>query len=55
VDGSIEGEYGRAELSSACLQRESAPVALIVLQPGGGSPSLIERMAPTLSWPGKVR
>jgi membrane associated rhomboid family serine protease len=55
VDGSIEGEYGRAELSSACMQRESARVALIVLQPAGGSPSLIERMAPTLSWPGKAR
>ena len=55
VDGVIDGEYGQAELSSACMQRDSSPVALIVLQPAGGSASLIERMAFTLSWPGKVR
>ena len=55
VDGVLEGESGQTWLSSACMERESAPVALIVLQPPGGSASLIERMAPTLSWPGKQR
>ena len=54
MDGLIEGEYGQAEVSAACMQRENAPVALVVLQPRGGSTSLIERMAATLSWPGKA-
>jgi len=55
VDGTLDGEYGQAEVSAACMQRENAPVALIVLQPAGGSTSLIERMAATFSWPGKQR
>ncbi|MGZ6124691.1 MAG: rhomboid family intramembrane serine protease, partial [Myxococcales bacterium] len=55
VDGVLEGEYGQAQVSVACMQRENSPVALIVLQPVGGSVSLVERMAATLSWPGKQR
>jgi len=55
IDGLIEGEYGQAEVSAACMQRENAPVAVVVLQPRGESTSLIERMAATLSWPGKQR
>lgn len=53
VDGLIDGEDGQKLVSAACLQREAAPVALIVLQPAGGSASLVERMAVTLSWPAK--
>lgn len=55
IDGVIEGEYGQAQVSAACMQRENSPAALIVLQPVGGSASLIERMAATFSWPGKQR
>jgi membrane associated rhomboid family serine protease len=53
VDGFIEGDEGQAQLSAACFMRDMAPVALIVLQPPGGSMSLVDRMAVTVSWPGK--
>jgi rhomboid protease GluP len=53
VDGLIDGEDGQAKVSAACMPREPGPVALIVLQPPGGSASLIERMAATLTWNGK--
>ena len=53
VDGLLDGEDGQKVVSAACLQRETAPVALIVLQPAGGSSSLVERMAVTLTWPTK--
>ncbi len=51
VDGVLVGEEGEKVISAACLTRDAAPVALIVLQPAGGSSSLIERMAVTLTWP----
>jgi rhomboid protease GluP len=53
VDGLIEGENGQAKVSAACISRDPAPVILVVLQPPGGSATLIERMAATVSWPGK--
>ena len=53
LDGLLEGEEGQAKLSAVCLQREEGPVALVVLQPAGGSASLVERMAVTISWPAK--
>jgi hypothetical protein len=33
--------------------RDGAPAALVVLQPSGGSASLLDRMAVSVSWPGK--
>jgi membrane associated rhomboid family serine protease len=53
VDGLLEGEEGQSHVSAACVGRETGPVALIVLQPAGGSVSLVERMAATVTWPGK--
>ena len=53
VDGLLDGEEGQSQVSAACVPRETGPVALIVLQPAGGSPSLVERMAKTVTWPGK--
>jgi membrane associated rhomboid family serine protease len=53
VDGLLDGEEGQSLVSAACVPRETGSVALIVLQPAGGSTSLIERMAATLTWPGK--
>ncbi len=53
IDGFIDGEEGHAQVSAACFMRDAAPVALIVLQPPGSSLSLVERMAVTVSWPGK--
>ncbi len=51
VDGVVEGEEGRADVSAVCVQREGvAPTALVVLQPPGGSSSLVERIGVTLSW-----
>ena len=40
-------------MSAVCFTREAAPLAVVVLQPAGGSTSLVERMAVTLTWPGK--
>ena len=51
--GLLEGENGQAQVSAACFMRDGAPAALIVLQPPGGSATLVERMAVTVSWPGK--
>jgi membrane associated rhomboid family serine protease len=53
LDGLLNGEDGQALVSAACFLRDIAPVALIVLQPPRGSASLVERMAVTVSWPGR--
>ena len=53
IDGLLDGEEGQAQVSAACFMREAAPVALIILQPAGARTSLVERMAVTVSWPGK--
>ena len=53
IDGLLEGENGQAQVSAACFMRDGGPAALIVLQPPGGSATLVERMAVTVSWPGK--
>ena len=53
VDGLLEGEEGQTQVSAVCFTREAAPLAVVVLQPAGGSTSLVERMAVTLTWPGK--
>jgi len=49
----LEGEDGQAQVSAACFMRDGAPAALVVLQASGASASLVERMAVTVSWPGK--
>ena len=51
IDGLLDGDDGQAQVSAACFMRDSSPVALVVLQPPGGSSSLIDRMAVTLTWP----
>jgi hypothetical protein len=53
VDGLIDGEDGQKQVSAICTMRDIVPVALVVLQPQGGSSSLVERMAVTLTWPGR--
>ena len=53
IDGLLEGEDGQAQVSAACFMRDGTPAALVVLQPSGASASLLERMAVTVSWPGK--
>jgi hypothetical protein len=53
IDGLLEGEEGQAQVSAACFMRDGAPAVLVVLQPSGASASLVERMAVTVSWPGK--
>ena len=53
VDGLLDGEESQAQVSAVCMPRDGAEAALIVLQSGRGSASLVERMAVTLTWPGK--
>jgi hypothetical protein len=53
VDGILAGEERQVQVSAVCEQRDAAPVAVVVVQPLRGSASLAERMAGTLSWPGK--
>ncbi|HZX97134.1 MAG TPA: rhomboid family intramembrane serine protease [Myxococcales bacterium] len=48
IDGTIDAADGQAEVSALCMQRGSGDVALIVLQPVGGSKSLVERMGVTV-------
>jgi len=55
VDGLLQGEEGQVLVSGACFMRDNTPVALIVLQPPRGSASLVERMAVTVTWPGKSK
>src|SRR5256712_10609289 len=53
VDGLIDGEDGQAKVSAACILRGPAPLTLLVLPPPGGGSAAVERMAATVSWPGK--
>lgn len=53
VEGTLAGTDGQMQVSAVCLQRESAPVALIVMQSGPGGTRLAERMARSLTWPGR--
>lgn len=49
--GLLEGTDGQVQVSAVCLKREAAPAAVIVLQPRKGSPTLVDRMAGTVTWP----
>jgi rhomboid protease GluP len=53
IDGALEGDDGQAQLSAVCLQRAESAVALIVLQPARGSATLANRVAGTITWPGR--
>src|SRR3954468_4707493 len=53
VEGLLDGDDGQAHVSGACMLRDGAPVAIVLIQSAGGNPSLLERMAVTLSWPNK--
>ena len=53
VDGTLVGTDGVVQVSALCLQRDTAPVALVVLQTPPGAAKLVERMAQSLSWPGR--
>jgi rhomboid protease GluP len=49
--GTIDGDDGQVQVGAACVQREGAQVALIVIQPVRGSATLLDRMAGTVAWP----
>jgi rhomboid protease GluP len=51
IDGLLEGSDGQMRVRAVCLQREAAPVAVVVMQPPPGSASLAQRMAATVRWP----
>jgi len=51
VEGMLQGTDGQVRVSAACLQRETAPLAVVVLQPPPGSATLAQRMAAAVSWP----
>lgn len=53
LDGVVQGDEGQAQLSARCVERDESLVALIVMQPPGGSASLVDRMAASLRWPGR--
>jgi membrane associated rhomboid family serine protease len=48
VYGTLTAEDGASQVSAVCLKRPSGPLALIVLQPAGGSTTLVERMAASI-------
>jgi membrane associated rhomboid family serine protease len=48
IDGTLTAEDGTADVTAICLKREEGPLAILVLQPPGGSTSLVERMADTV-------
>jgi hypothetical protein len=52
VRGVIDGDNRQVQLGAACVQREGAQVALVVLQPLRGSATPLDRMAGTISSPG---
>ena len=53
LEGSLTGSDGVVQVSALCLQRDSAPVALVVLQTPAGAARLVARMASALTWPGR--
>jgi membrane associated rhomboid family serine protease len=53
IEGTLVGTDGQMQVSAVCLQRELAPVALIVMQSSPGGARLAERMAKSLAWPGR--
>ena len=48
IEGTLQGTAAQLEVSALCLQRRSAPIALIVLQSPPGAGRLVERMAKSL-------
>ena len=48
VDATLTAEDGTAELTAMCLKRDAGPLAILVLQPPGGSTTLVERIAETV-------
>ncbi len=53
LDGELSGTDGEVQVSALCLQRDTAPVALVVLQTPAGAAQLVDRMAASLIWPGR--
>jgi rhomboid protease GluP len=48
VNATITAEDGVADLSAVCLRKSEGPLAILVLQPPGGSTTLVERIAETV-------
>lgn len=48
VDATLTAEDGVAELTAVCLKKSEGPLAILVLQPPGGSTTLVERIAETV-------
>ncbi len=53
LDGTLSGTDGAVQVSALCLQRDTAPVVLVVLQTPPGAAQLVDRMAASLTWPGR--
>jgi membrane associated rhomboid family serine protease len=53
LEGTLTGADGVVQVSALCLKRESAPVALVILQTLPGAAQLGDRMAASLTWPGR--
>jgi membrane associated rhomboid family serine protease len=49
IDGLLDGSDGQARVSAICLQRDGAPLTVVAMQPPGGSASLVERMAKSIT------
>jgi membrane associated rhomboid family serine protease len=48
VDATLTAEDGTADVSAVCLKKTEGPLAILVLQPPGGSTTLVERIAETV-------
>jgi rhomboid protease GluP len=48
IDGTLTAEDGPAQVSAVCMKRPAGPLAIVVLQPPGGSTTLATRMASTV-------
>ncbi|HEX4383339.1 MAG TPA: rhomboid family intramembrane serine protease [Myxococcales bacterium] len=48
IDGTLTAEDGPAQVNAICLKRPAGPLAIVVLQPPGGSTTLATRMASSI-------
>jgi membrane associated rhomboid family serine protease len=48
VDGSLTAEDGVSDVNAVCVDRPQGQLAILILQPPGGSTTLVERMADTV-------
>lgn len=53
LEGKLIGVDGEVQVSALCLLRDTAPVALVVLQTPPGAAKLVQRITTSLTWPGR--